>query len=248
MDYHILNGMCLHENFPNQIGGKKIVMNEALLQGPLGGALPLSEFWQMRAQFWKVPLSDYRKKVVAPLQKLLQAKKEDTLIFWFGSDLFCQINVWFLLYFIYQHKINARIGFIYPPEDTLEEVFGHYPFSFLSNGAFNPIFLNDAEIKMAVTLWNLCKNRDFKTLKKIKVAKNTAFPNIKASIKMWIELHPDNGLGVAERKVQELLQKGVFDFKDLFTAFSKSFPTLGMGDTQVYEYYQKYVNEKMLRL
>ena len=39
MEYHILNGMCLYEKFPPQIKGEKVVMNEALLHGPLGANL-----------------------------------------------------------------------------------------------------------------------------------------------------------------------------------------------------------------
>ena len=100
MEYHILNGMCLYDKFPPQIEGEKIVMNEALLHGPLGANLFLEEFWKIRADFWKVSMNDYEKKTVVPLEKLTKAKKEDTILFWFGIDLFCQINIWFLLDFI----------------------------------------------------------------------------------------------------------------------------------------------------
>ena len=86
-------------------------VNEALLHGPLGANL-LEEFWKIRANFWQVSLTDYKKKTVVPLDNLTKAKKEDTILFWFGTDLFCQINIWFLLDFISQKKIASKIGII----------------------------------------------------------------------------------------------------------------------------------------
>ncbi|MEY3321972.1 MAG: hypothetical protein RLZZ417_1555 [Bacteroidota bacterium] len=243
MDYHILNGMCLYENFPNHIKGERIVMHEALLQGPLGGDLPMDEFWQMRANYWKVPLTNYTEKVVSPLEKLILAKKEDTLFFWFGSDLFCQINIWFLLHFIHQHKITSKTGIIYPPKEIAEDSFGHYPSSFLAKKNFKPVFMNETEIKIAIILWNLCKKGDTEGLRKLEVDKNEAFPEIMESIKLWIDLFPKNGLGIAYQKVEALMKQGILDFKELFKTFSTSFPTLGMSDRQVYEYYQTYLNK-----
>jgi hypothetical protein len=243
MDYHILNGMCLYENFPNQIEGERIVMHEALLQGPLGGEISMDEFWKMRADYWKVPLTDYEEKVVSPLEKLILAKKEDNLLLWFGPDLFCQINVWFLLYFVHQHKIPSKIGIIYPPREDTEDSFGHYPSTFLAKAYFQPVYLNVEEVNLAINLWNLCKNEDIEGLSKIKVVKNEAFPEIMASIKLWIDLFPKDGLGIASQKVEALMNQGILDFKELFKAFCKSFPTLGMGDNQVYEYYQSYLNK-----
>jgi len=243
MEYHILNGMCLYDNFPDHIKGERIVMHEALLQGPLGGDLPLNEFWKMRANHWKVPLKDYKETVVTPLNKLILAKKEDTLFFWFGTDLFCQINFWFLLHYIHLHKISPSIGIIYPPKEIVEDSYGHYPSTFLAKKQFKPVFLNEKEINIAIILWDLCKNGDIEGLRKLKLDKSEAFPEMMESIKFWIDLFPEDGLGIASRKVEALMNQGILDFKELFKAFSKFFPTLGMGDNQVYEYYQTYLKK-----
>lgn len=244
MEYHILNGMCLYDNFPDHIKGERIVMHEALLQGPLGGDLPLNEFWKMRANHWKVPLKDYTEKVVTPLNKLILAKKEDTLFFWFGTDLFCQINIWFLLDYIGRKKIASKIGIIYPPAYPSEETFGHYPVTFLANTQYEPVYLKEEEIKMAISLWNLCKNADIEGLSNLKVLNTVGFPMITESINMWISLFPKEGKGIAQQKVEELIEKGIDNFQELFKAFSHFFPNLGMSDNQVFEYYQSYVNKK----
>lgn len=244
MEYHILNGMYLYDKFPQQIKGEKVVMNEALLNGPQGGNLNLEEFWQIRANFWQVSMNDYEKKTVVPLIKLAEAKDEDTILFWFGTDLFCQINMWFLLDFICQKKIAPKIGVIYPPAYPSEETFGHYPVTFLANAKYVPKFLKEEEIKMAITLWNLCKNADIEGLNNLNILNSEGFPMIRASVDMWIALFPREGKGIAQQKVEELIQGGIDNFQELFKAFSNFFPTLGMGDNQVFEYYQFYLNQK----
>ena len=244
MEYHILNGMCLYDKFPPQIKGEKVVMNEALLNGPLGANLFLEEFWKIRADFWKVSFNDYKKKTVLPLDNLTKAKKEDTILFWFGTDLFCQINIWFLLDFISQKKISSKIGIIYPPVYPSEETFGHYPVTFLANAQYEPVYLKEEEIKMAITLWNLCKNEDIEGLSNLNVFNTKGFPMIRESIDRWVALFPKEGKGIAQQKVEALIQGGIGNFQELFKAFSIFFPDLGMGDNQVFEYYQSYLNKK----
>jgi hypothetical protein len=244
MDYHILNGMCLYEKFPAHIKGEKVVMNEALIDGPLGGNLSLEAFWQLRADFWKVSISDYKEKTVAPLQKLFHAKKEDSLIFWFGNDLFCQVNCWFLIYLIQEHKITSNIGMVYPPPAHDEETFGHYPPTFLKNSFFQPVFLNEEEKKMVLALWNLCKNADIEGLSNLILKDSPGFPSVAESIKTWIAIFPKEGKGLAQIKVEELVDQGINNFPELFRAFSDFFPHLGMGDRQVFAYYQSYMDKK----
>lgn len=244
MEYHILNGTCLYDKFPQQIKGEKVVMNEALLHGPLGGNLTLEEFWQLRANFWQVSMNDYEDKIVIPLGKLVEAKGEDTILFWFGINLFCQINIWFLLNLISQKRKASKIGIIYLPVYPSEETFGHYPATFLANAQYEPVYLKEEEIKMAITLWNLCKNADIEGLSSLNVSNTKGFPMNRESITRWIDLFPREGKGIAQQKVEELIQGGIDNFQELFKAFSNFFPTLGMGDNQVFEYYQSYLNKK----
>jgi hypothetical protein len=67
---------------------------------------------------------------------------------------------------------------------------------------------------------------------------------ITESINMWAALFPKEGKGIAQQKVEELIQGGIDNFQELFKAFSLFFPNLGMGDNQVFEYYQSYLNKK----
>jgi hypothetical protein len=158
--------------------------------------------------------------------------------------LFCQINVWFLLDFICQKKIVSKIGIIYPPAYPSEETFGHYSATFLANAQYEPVYLKEEEIKMALSLWNLCKNADIEGLSNLNVLNSVGFPMITESINMWAALFPKEGKGIAQQKVEELIQGGIDNFQELFKAFSLFFPNLGMGDNQVFEYYQSYLNKK----
>jgi hypothetical protein len=107
-----------------------------------------------------------------------------------------------------------------------------------------PVYLKEEEIKIAITLWNLCKNADIEGLSNLNVLNTEGFPMIRASIDMWISLFPKEGKGIAQQKVEELIHEGIDNFQELFKAFSNFFPDLGMGDNQVFEYYQSYLNKK----
>jgi hypothetical protein len=104
--------------------------------------------------------------------------------------------------------------------------------------------LKEEEIKMAISLWNLCKNSDIEGLSNLNVLNTAGFPMITESINMWAALFPKEGKGIAQQKVEELIQGGIDNFQELFKAFSLFFPNLGMGDNQVFEYYQSYLNKK----
>lgn len=97
---------------------------------------------------------------------------------------------------------------------------------------------------MAITLWNLCKNEDIEGLSNLNVFNTKGFPMIRESIDRWVALFPKEGKGIAQQKVEALIQGGIGNFQELFKAFSIFFPDLGMGDNQVFEYYQSYLNNK----
>jgi len=109
MVYHILNGDSLAHKFPNtQIGGNIIVMREALIDGDLSGE-NLHDFWQSRAKQVGVTEAQYYHRVVSEFEKLMNAPANSEFNLWFEYDLFCQVNMWFVISTINQLPINKKV-------------------------------------------------------------------------------------------------------------------------------------------
>lgn len=109
--FHIVNGEVMYADF------KKAGIIEATQIAPFNEAMCMHEttipifgeaFVHMRAKGHHVSTEDYRKKVMAPLQKILD-RNVSCLVLWFGEDVFCQMNVLTLLAYIEETGFSGDI-------------------------------------------------------------------------------------------------------------------------------------------
>ncbi len=113
MIYHILNGGSLAESFPSaNLDGEIIVDREALIEGDLQGT-DLAEFWKTRAAYIGIPTAEYYDKVVTEFDKILNAPDNSEFNLWFEFDLFCQVNMWFVLSLIADLPIRKTVYAVY---------------------------------------------------------------------------------------------------------------------------------------
>src|SRR5688572_17976133 len=100
MNVHVLNGDALKENFP--LAGDIIVCREALVDGPVD-ALSFESFFEDRAAFiaesFDAEKDSYVNLVRNEFDRLANCNHESAIHLWFEHDLFCQVNLWFILYF-----------------------------------------------------------------------------------------------------------------------------------------------------
>ena len=115
MIYHILNGDALAGSFADtKLEGEVIVFREALIDGDLGGN-SLPEFWQTRTEYMQVEKNEYYASVVNEIEKILKAPGNSEFNLWFEYDLFCQVNLWFLLSIIQNLGIEKKYLQFIPP-------------------------------------------------------------------------------------------------------------------------------------
>ena len=98
--YHILNGDILKEQFPD-ISGELIVARECLVDGDVNGK-NLAELYNSRAKFISknyrgYSIRDYYEKTVPEFQKIQDIPENSDINLWFEDDLFCQVNLWFVV-------------------------------------------------------------------------------------------------------------------------------------------------------
>lgn len=102
---HVLNGDgTAHQFAATNLPGDVAVWREMLSEGPLLVSPRTDEaLWTLRenwltAQFGdRMPGETYEEKVVAEFAQICRCAEYDEVVFWFEHDLFCQINLIFLL-------------------------------------------------------------------------------------------------------------------------------------------------------
>ena len=113
MIFNILNGDALAYSFPEtKIEGEIIVVREGLMDGDLSGN-NLQDFWQSRAQYVGATESEYYSNVVREFEKIINAPDGSEFNLWFEYDLFCQVNMWFVISMINSLPIKKKVFAVY---------------------------------------------------------------------------------------------------------------------------------------
>jgi len=104
MQHHILNGDALKAQLPlDKIDGYFIICRECLIDGNITGD-SLMEFWDNRTQFieqtYGTKGGKYNDLVLPQFQKILELTPNDEVNLWFGDDLFCLMNLCFMVYLL----------------------------------------------------------------------------------------------------------------------------------------------------
>jgi hypothetical protein len=245
MTYHILNGDALIERF-NATGlkGEKVVARECLIEGDLhGDSLP--EFYQTRAKhiekMYGESQSEYYVRVVNEFEKLQAVPDGSEFNLWFGYDLFCCANMWFILSILNSLSIQKIIFAVYPSYLKAYEVWNDFggatPEDLIT--CFNSRTpFDEAGLRLGADLWTAYKNADLTKLETLSKQPSSCFPYLHEVCKAHIERFPKNGgKGKPERVIEDIVQNTSSDFHTVFTEFFKREGIYGFGDAQVKQLY-----------
>ncbi|MEJ8755564.1 DUF1835 domain-containing protein [Pontibacter sp. H259] len=250
MTYHVLNGDALVERFlATDLAGEVIIAREALVVGDVSGNT-LNDFWQVRATHWGEPYQKYKSKVVAEYEKLLQAPDASEFNLWFEYDLFCQVNLWFILHLLVTTPGNKKVYSVYTSHLSKEHPhfwtgYGHVTTQDLQNCFAQRIALTDADIEFGNELWLAYKAADLQKLTDLAQQPRPAFPYLQEVVKAHIDRLPeDEEPGRPERTIRDILSHTYGDFNTVFAEFQKREGIYGFGDTQVKELYHKVLQDR----
>lgn len=247
MIYNVLNGDALAYTFREaDIAGEIVICREALIDGSLAGNTP-EEFWQNRANSLEISLDEYLSYSVSEFDKIVNAPDNSIFNLWFGYDLFCQTNVWFILSLIDSTLIQKEVYIVYPTflaEADIWKEFGRADADDLRVSFTNKVRFAYEDFQLAKELWRAYKNQDLLTLAQLGGRKSVCFPYLKDAIQAHIERFAvDGALSRPERVLRAILQKGETDFYKVFGEFSAQEGVYGFGDTQLKPIYDKLVSQ-----
>ncbi len=220
MIYNVLNGDGLANNFILQ--GDIVVCREILIEGSLQSE-SLDEFWKLRENFLKSTFEakNYSSRVKAEFEKLYNLKPNDEVNFWFGDDVFCQVNMWFCLWLC--ADCDAKIYRVFPDSNSWSCSFSNLNKCFESRKS-----LTSNDFSLGKQLWKLFRENDFEGIKKISETKTDCFNKLSEICNALLEKNQK-----PKTVLLEIIKDGEKDFSKIFSEFQQKAGIYGFGDTQV---------------
>jgi len=245
MVYNILNGDSLAYSFPDaKIEGDIVVVREGLIDGDLSGD-NLAAFWQSRAQYMSLPATEYHNAVVKEFEKILHAPDHSEFNLWFEYDLFCQVNMWFVLSIINSLPIKKKVFAVYTSyldksSKQFWNGFGPANSAELKVCYANRISLSEADLHFGQQLWEAYKDGNLSMLTDLSKHPSLAFPYLQEVVKAHVDRFPKDGTkGRPEKVIEDITKNISTDFHKVFTEFWNRESIYGFGDTQLKSLYDK---------
>ncbi|MCW5911160.1 MAG: DUF1835 domain-containing protein [Cyclobacteriaceae bacterium] len=245
MIYHILNGDSLAYSFPDtKIEGDVVVVREGLIDGDLSGD-NLQDFWQSRAKYMGLTEPEYHDKVAGEFKKIMDAPDNSEFNLWFEYDLFCQVNMWFIISIINNLSVKKKVYAVYTSyldrnDKQFWNGFGPANSSQLQFCFSNRILLSAADLQLGQELWAAYKDNNFSALTRLAQNQSFTFPYLQEVVKAHIDRFPKDGTnGRPEKVIEDIIKNVSTDLHEVFKEFWKRESIYGFGDTQLEHLYDK---------
>ncbi len=228
----------------SEIPGEHLAWREALVCGPAPGNLSAAEFRQVRAQHLADAYGAHLEKTVQELQAqeetLARFSDHDEVVLWFEHDLFCQVQLIYLLDRFAQNELGqTRLSLICINE--VPGVEGFRGFGELTVEQLAALFpqrreVTQFQLDLGSRAWQAYSSAQAAGLIALVDSDTSALPFLKGALIKHLQRFPstDNGLGRIESVGLELIAKGYRNFRSLFPAFGTREPEYGFGDSQFY--------------
>jgi hypothetical protein len=247
MKTHILAGDALVATFRRTgIEGTIIISRECLIDGPVTSR-PLDEFWKMRANYINAAYGEeesrYQARVAGEYEKVFALSSEDDVYLWFEYDLFCQVNMWFILTLLNRRDLQ-RIYRVAPTTRDRIDIWKGY--KDLTIADFQSCFEDSVrftrdDILFGASLWQAYQTADLKRLAELSDTQSICFPYLREVCNAEIERKKNYR---PEKTLQRLREEGITDFNEIFRRFIEEEGIYGFGDLQVKALYEKISTEQ----
>jgi hypothetical protein len=240
--YVLVNGDCLAEQVKSSgLAFEGIVFREALISGPLAGD-SWTEFWKTRTEFltrqYRATEKEVKEKTVIELDKIRSLSHGVELCLWFEDDLFCQVNLWFILNLLSDSQ-RIKVYRVFPPEAATEnrwKGFGGISTAGLAQAYEAKVQFTSSDLALGKNLWEAYRLGDSVQLAELSKSVSPCFRHLEEVCQAQLDRNSaDPSQRRPEKIILELLAKGITDFDTLFSQFSEREGIYGFGDLQVRE-------------
>ncbi len=238
--YHILNGDCLaNQLLQTEYKNNLIVFRECLIEGDTN-AESLSEFWEIRTKYmcdsYGISKEDFQNKTISEFEKIFDIPDKSEVYLWFENDLFCQANLWFLIWVLSKND-SLKLYRVFPfvgDERSNWSGFGNYTNEELEKAYLFKKRLNISDINLGINLWNAYQQNNHIKLLQLALTQTSCFTNLQEVCQAHIDrFSTKTQISRPEKRLIELLKNKSLDFESIFREFSNTEGVYGFSDSQV---------------
>ena len=244
MFLHILNGDSTRAIFQNSgIGGDVIVWREMLCEGRTPATRNMSRFFEERAAFlqqaYGIDSAAYLADVEQDKQLLHKASDYEEIVLWFEFDLFCQVNLVFVLYYL------SQLSVMLPPVSIVQldqhpDVPNFRGLGMLQSHHLPPLFeartyIRQEDWQLAREAWEAYSAEDPLALEELSRRPGHHLPYLGKALQAHLQRLPNvsNGLNAVEHFFLDRLALGKLRERDLYYQFWNELKIYGFGDFQL---------------
>ena len=208
--------------------GEQIAFRDTLVMGPIAE----DDWIESRARFLSVAYGEKllrARNVLLEQERLLDAAAtHDEVVLWFEHDLFCLVN---LLYLLKRLAGHPRVTTLWCAEQLGGRDEAELETLYASRRAVTP-----GMSAAAARAWAAYASPDPLALN-ILLDEESDFPFLRSGLRLHAARFPSTrtGLGAVETRALEIVAAGANDFLKVFDAFNGEDQRYGFGDLQLYD-------------
>jgi hypothetical protein len=242
---HILNGSSIEEPLrQSTIPGEYFSFRDALIAGPALSGLDENEWRRLRvahlSNSYGVESTKCEKELLEQTQTLESFSQHEEVVMWFEHDLFCQLNLLYLLdWFAHVDLGQTKLSLVnigeFPGKPNFRGL-GELDATELASLFPQRQPVSTTQLEIASEAWRAFSSPDPTSIENLIRAETSSVPFLREALEAHLRRFPNtrNGLGQIENRSLELVKSGYEEFGDLFPEFIAAESVYGLGDTQVW--------------
>ncbi len=199
---------------------------------------------------WDCLRQNITRDVVKEFEKLINAPDNSEFNLWFEYDLFCQVNMWFVISIVNSLPINKKIFAVY--SSHLDRTSKHFWNGYgLVNSAdlrfclANRTPLENVDLRLGQDLWMAYKTGNSEKLMGLSNNQTPAFPYLRDVVKAQVDRFPRDGTkGRPEKVLEDITENVSTNFGEVFKEFWRRESIYGFGDVQLKHLYDRVMKSR----
>jgi hypothetical protein len=226
------------------IPGEHLAWREALVCGPVPRGLSADEFRRVRAEHlasaYGVSIGKCERELRAQEDALSAFSDHEEVVLWFEHDLFCQVQLIYLLDWFAQHELGStKLSLVCISEFPGVEYF--HGLGQLNEAQLASLFprrqeVSESQLQLGSKAWQAYSSPNPADLLSLMALDLSAMPFLERAFIKHLQRFPstENGLGRIGNVGLGLIASGFQRFRSLFPAFVSRESEYGFGDAQLY--------------
>jgi hypothetical protein len=230
------------------IPGRHLAWREALVCGPAPGLVSDEEFQQTRAahlaQAYGVEFEKAQSELHEQHLALSRFPEHDEVVLWFEHDLFCQVQLiyllnWLLNWFAKREPVKTRLSLICI--DRFPGITDFRGLGQLNEAQLESLFptrrqITSEQLTLGSKAWRAYSSPDPTEIESLRQSDTSALPFLSSALMKHLQRFPStrDGLGRIASTALELIETGQGEFRKLFPEFGQREPSYGFGDAQFF--------------